>query len=79
MTYIITTWYGIYRFRDLLRCGSLRSSMAYKSVVPLPARPISYAPAMVAGWFVAGGLVLVVMKLIGQEQWLLRAGSATND
>ncbi len=53
--------------------------VAYKSVVPLPAPPISYAPAIVVGWFVAGGLVLIVMKLIGQEQWLLRAGSATND
>jgi amino acid transporter len=53
--------------------------VAYKSVVPLPAPPISYAPAIVAGWFVAGGLVLIVMKLVGQEQWLLRAGSATND
>jgi amino acid transporter len=53
--------------------------VAYKSVVPLPAAPISYAPAIVAGWFVAGVFVLIVMKLIGQEQWLLRAGSAANE
>jgi amino acid transporter len=50
--------------------------VAYKSVVPLPAPPISYAPAIVAGWFVVGVFVLIVMKLIGQEKWLLRAGSA---
>ena len=53
--------------------------VAYKSVVPLPAAPISYAPTIVAGWFVAGVFVLIVMKLIGQEQWLLRAGSAANE
>jgi len=53
--------------------------VAYKSVVPLPAPPISYAPAIVVGWFVAGVVVLIVMKLIGQEQWLLRAGSSANE
>jgi amino acid transporter len=52
--------------------------VAYKSVVPLPAPPISYAPAIVAGWFLVGVFVLIVMKLIGQEKWLLRAGSAAN-
>jgi amino acid transporter len=53
--------------------------VAYKSVVPLPAPPISYAPAIVAGWFAVGVFVLIVMRLIGQERWLLRAGSAANE
>jgi amino acid transporter len=53
--------------------------VAYRSVVPLPAAPISYAPAIVVGWFVVGVFVLLVMKLIGRERWLLRAGSAANE
>ncbi len=53
--------------------------VAYKSVVPLPTPPISYAPVIVAVWFVAGGMVLIVMKLTGKEQWLLRAGSVADD
>jgi hypothetical protein len=53
--------------------------VAYRSVVPSPAAPISYAPAIVVGWFVVGVFVLLVMKLIGRERWLLRAGSAANE
>lgn len=53
--------------------------VAYKSVVPLPAWPISYAPAIVAVWLAIGILVLTAMKMIGREKWLLQAGSAAKE
>jgi hypothetical protein len=53
--------------------------VAYLSVVEWPPPPLRYAPSIVAGWLVLGIAVLVVMKVRGQEQWLLRAGAATQE
>ena len=53
--------------------------VAYLSVVEWPPPPLRYAPFIVAGWLVLGIAVLVVMKVRGQEQWLLRAGAATQE
>ena len=48
--------------------------VGYKSVVPLPPAPVTYAPVIVAGWLALGVCVLAVMKWSGREQWLEKAG-----
>jgi amino acid transporter len=48
--------------------------VAYLSVVEWPAPPLRYAPFIVLGWLCLGVAVLVLMRALGQEQWLLRAG-----
>jgi amino acid transporter len=53
--------------------------VAYLSVVEWPPPPLRYAPFIVAGWLALGVAVLVVMKVRGQEQWLLRAGAAAQE
>lgn len=53
--------------------------VAYLSVVAWPPPPLRYAPFIVVGWLVLGLAVLVLMKQLGQEQWLLHAGSATQE
>jgi amino acid transporter len=45
-----------------------------KSVVPLPASPLQYAPVVVAVWLVAGCGVIWWMKRRGSETWLVKAG-----
>jgi amino acid transporter len=50
--------------------------VGYKSVVPLPAAPVRYAPAIVGGWALAGVAILVALRLRGREQWLAKAGEA---
>jgi amino acid transporter len=50
--------------------------VGYNSVVPFPSAPFSYAPVIVAIWFVLGVVVLVAMKSRGREDWLLKAGAA---
>jgi amino acid transporter len=53
--------------------------VGYSSLVPWPAPPVAYAPWMVGIWLVVGVLVLVVMKLTGREQWMLKAGSVAQE
>jgi amino acid transporter len=53
--------------------------VVYKSLVPLPAAPVRYAPIIVGVWLVLGLGVLVVMRLRGKEQWLLEAGKAVSE
>jgi amino acid transporter len=53
--------------------------VAYLSVLEWPAPPVRYAPFIVLGWLVLGIAVLVLMKVLGREQWLLRAGAATQE
>jgi amino acid transporter len=53
--------------------------VAYKSIVPLPPRPVSYAPAICGGWLLAGVSVLLLSKGLGREQWLLAAGAAAGE
>ena len=50
--------------------------VAYKSIVPLPEPPLRYAPHIVGVWLVLGVAVLVGMRLVGRERWLLTAGGA---
>lgn len=53
--------------------------VVYKSLVPLPAAPVRYAPIIVVVWLVLGLGVLAVMRLRGKEQWLLEAGRAASE
>lgn len=51
-------------------------AVGYYSLVPLPAKPIGWAPVAVAIWAVAGVGILVVMRLLKREDWLKRAGAS---
>ena len=51
--------------------------VAYLSVVAWPPPPLRYAPLIVAVWLGLGVAVLVLMKALGREQWLLQAGAAS--
>jgi amino acid transporter len=53
--------------------------VGYKSLVPWPTAPVAYAPWMVGIWFVLGLVILVVMRLTGREQWMLKAGTVTQE
>jgi amino acid transporter len=48
--------------------------VAFNSLRPLPAPPICYTPLVLAIWLALGLLVLLVMKLAGKEDWLIKAG-----
>jgi amino acid transporter len=53
--------------------------VVYKSLVPLPAAPVKYAPIIVGSWFVVGLVVLAVMRARGREKWLLEAGKSVHE
>lgn len=53
--------------------------VVYKSLVPLPAAPVKYAPIIVGVWLLIGLSVLAVMRFRGREQWLLEAGKAVHE
>jgi len=53
--------------------------VGYNSLAPWPAPPVAYAPWLVGVWLVLGVLVLVVMKLTGQEQWMVKAGRVAHE
>jgi amino acid transporter len=53
--------------------------VAYLSVVAWPPPPLRYAPFIVVGWLGLGVAVLILMKALGHEKWLLLAGAATQD
>jgi amino acid transporter len=48
--------------------------VGYNSLTPWPAPPVAYAPWIVGVWLVLGVLILLVMKLRGQEEWMVKAG-----
>jgi amino acid transporter len=53
--------------------------VGYKSVYPLPPPPSTYAPIVMAVWFVIGIGLLVALKLRGREEWLIEAGRAVEE
>jgi amino acid transporter len=53
--------------------------VGYKSVVPLPAAPARYAPLVLAGWLVAGAVLLVWQNARGNREWLAKAGLAMEE
>ena len=62
--------------RDLSAARDTRPflSFAFNSRPPLPPPPIRYTPVVLAIWLALGLLVLLVMKLAGKEDWLIKAG-----
>jgi amino acid transporter len=54
-------------------------AVGYKSLVPLPAKPVGWAPVVVAGWAVIGIVILLVMRACGREAWLTKAGEEMAD
>ena len=47
--------------------------VGYKSIVPLPAAPVEYAPFVVAGWLAAGLVLVWALSRTGRENWLVKA------
>jgi amino acid transporter len=81
--------YGVYRFYGKEKkqefsvwkhviCPALSTAsllwVGVKSVVPLPASPLQYAPVVVAVWLVAGCAIIWWMKQRGSDLWLVKAG-----
>lgn len=50
--------------------------VAYESLNPLPAYPVSLAGPIVVGWLVVGAVILIVMLSRRGDSWLSRAGQA---
>jgi amino acid transporter len=48
--------------------------VGYKSVNPLPAPPVKYAPFVVAGWAVFALIVTFLMSRTGKERWIRESG-----
>jgi amino acid transporter len=53
--------------------------VAYKSIVPLPAGALAYAPTILGVWFFLGVAILVVSRCLGRERWLLAAEAAATE
>jgi amino acid transporter len=53
--------------------------LVYKTVHPYPADPFKWTIWTVLGWLVIGVILLVVMNLVGKEDWLLKAGEAVEE
>jgi amino acid transporter len=50
--------------------------VGYKSVVPLPAPPVKWAPIIFAVYMLVGIAILIYLRIRGREEWLGRAGLA---
>lgn len=49
--------------------------IGYKSIVPLPASPVDYAPAIAAGYLLLGAIILFGRNLRpGRREWMAHAG-----
>jgi amino acid transporter len=53
--------------------------VGYKSVIPLPAQPIKYAPLLLAIWIILGVAVLLYFWRRGREAWMLQAVKAATE
>ena len=53
--------------------------VGYKSVVPLPAAPVKYAPLIGIGWLLVGAGVLLWQNARGNKEWLAKAQLAMED
>jgi hypothetical protein len=51
--------------------------VAYESLNPPPAYPVWLAAPAVLCMLAVGAVILVVMRLKGREEWIARAGQAT--
>jgi amino acid transporter len=53
--------------------------VGYKSVVPLPAAPVKYAPLILIGWLLLGAALLVWQRARGNHEWLAKAQMAMEE
>jgi amino acid transporter len=53
--------------------------VGYKSIVPLPDPPVSYAPFIVVVWLVAGIILVSLLSRTGREEWLRKAGAVMEE
>jgi amino acid transporter len=53
--------------------------VGYKSVVPLPAAPVKYAPLILVGWLLIGAGVLLWQRARGNREWLSKAQLAMEE
>jgi hypothetical protein len=51
----------------------------YKSFNPFPVHPYNWSPFIVGAWLLAGIVVLVVLKMRGNEEWLAKAGAVIEE
>jgi amino acid transporter len=51
----------------------------YASFNPLPAPPYNWTPVVAGGWLVIGVLILVALRLRGNESWLQKAGEIVEE
>ncbi len=68
-------WHGVFPLVSSVAVLGVASL----SIVAWPPPPLRYAPLIVAGWLLLGSAVLLTMKAVGLEQWLLKAGDAAHD
>jgi len=50
--------------------------VGYKSVVPLPAPPVKWAPIIFVVYMAIGAAILIYLRIRGREEWLSKAGLA---
>jgi hypothetical protein len=53
--------------------------VAWKSLDPLPAAPVSYAPVIAGLWLVFGGLTLWGLRRSGRQEWRALSQQIFND
>jgi amino acid transporter len=53
--------------------------VGYKSVVPLPAAPVKYAPLIGIGWLLLGAVLLLWQHARGNKEWLAKAQMAMEE
>ena len=53
--------------------------VAYSSLSPWPLPPVGYAPEVVGAWFALGLLALLVLHLMGKDDWLVKAGRVVQE
>ncbi len=62
----------------LISSAALIYALVY-SFIPFPASPYKYAPLIDGLWLALGIVVLVVMRVRGNEEWLLTAGASLSE
>jgi amino acid transporter len=62
----------------LISSAALIYALVY-SFIPFPAAPYSYAPLIDGLWLLVGIIVLVAMRIRGNDQWLKTAGAALGE
>ena len=72
-------WNWILHFIFPVGTSAVLIYSVYKAFWPLPASPYNWSPFLAGGWLLLGVLVLVMMKMRGNETWLARAGDVIGE